>query len=217
MGTFNKIKSSPGPYAEDATNLIYELLFCDELDLYKKTIRSPELNPWKILFDEKHNLPELQKIILDENTESRIKLLAYKKLQLAGELIEDKVLEGVIVEVGLDNGLDVLASYRDGTARYINYTGKMLIWEANDETSSEITAHLFRDSENIVASIGPWNKPRLPHPVKGNVRITFLTSNGIYFGEGEARSFFNDPLASPALQSATALMQHIISVQESRK
>ena len=35
---------------------------------------------------------------------------------------------GVIVEVGLDEGLDVLASYQDGTARYINYTGKMILW-----------------------------------------------------------------------------------------
>ena len=119
-------------------------------------------------------------------------------------------LFGVIVEVGLDEGLDVLASYRDGSARYLNHSQKMVIWETTkDEKANEITSALFDHSKLIVDKIGPWDKPRLPHPVKGNVRITFLVSDRLYFGEGPINIMFSDPLAGPALAKATALMEYI--------
>jgi hypothetical protein len=211
MGLFEKTKSSVGPYKDESRNLVYELLFCDDIELYKINTTRKDISPWNVLFADKPNIKDLQKLIMDDDTESRVKLLAYKKLQLAGEQIEEKELLGVIVEVGMDEGLDVLASFRDGTARYINHSERMLIWETTDQTSSEITTQLFRDSANIVQRIGPWDKPRRPHPPKGKVRLTFLVSDGIYFGEGEINSFFNEPLAAPALQSATALMQYLTS------
>jgi hypothetical protein len=199
MGLFEKTKSSSGPYKDESRNLIYELLFCDDIELYKRNTTNKDISPWNILFAGKPNIKDLRKLIMNDDTESRVKLLAYKKLQLAGELIEEKELLGVIVEVGMDEGLDVLASFRDGTARYINHSERMLIWETTDQTSSEITTQLFRESANIVQRIGPWDK------------LTFLVSDGIYFGEGEINSFFNEPLAAPALQSATALMQYLTS------
>ena len=207
MGLFSKKQS--GPYKEESTNLIYELLFCDHLELYKENNTQKDVFPWNVLFADPPKTGDLQKIILDDDAESRVKLLAYNKLRSIGTEVEGKDLHGVIVEVGLDDGLDVLASYKDGTARYINHTGKMIIWETTDQVSSEITQQLFRDSVNIVNRIGPWNKPRLPYPVKGNVRISFLVSDGIYFGEGPINTMFNDPIAAPALSSATALMQYL--------
>lgn len=120
-----------------------------------------------------------------------------------------KELLAVIVEVGLDNGLDALASFNDGTARYINQTGKILVWETTDEKSMELTQDLFLKSQNIVNQIGAWDKPRRPAPTKGNVRITFLVSDGLYFGEGPINVLFNDPMASPALTSATNLMKYL--------
>ena len=130
-------------------------------------------------------------------------------LRAAGEPIEEKELLGVIVEVGMDDGLDALASYKDGTGRYINYTGKMIISEAPDDVLIDITAQLFRDSMSIVQRIGPWDGARKPHPVKGKVRITFLVSDGLYFGEGPINVLFNDAMAAPALSSATALMNYM--------
>ncbi len=197
------------PYADDATNAIYELLFCDNINLYKSDASSSSDYPWNILFTPAPDLVGLQKIVFDEQMESRIKLLAYDAMRRHGFPIEEKELLGVIVEVGLEDGLDVLASYQDGTARYINYTGKMILWDVTDQTSKEITAQLFRDSLNIVHRIGPWTNPRKPHPVTGNVRISFLVSDGLYFGEGPSNVLFNDPLAAPALSSATAMMQYL--------
>ena len=81
----------------------------------------------------------------------------------------------MIVEVGLDGGLDVLASFEYGTARYINHIEKVLIWETtDDEAANKITNELFAFSQHIVDQIGPWDKPRRPNSTKGNARITFL-------------------------------------------
>lgn len=197
------------PYHDDATNTIYELLFCDNIDLFKTGNTSSAGYPWNILFAPSADISGLQKIIFDDGLESRLKILASNALIKHGQPVEEKELFGVIVEVGLDEGLDVLAAYQDGTARYINYTGKMIIWDTADKTSEEITAQLFMDSLNIVHRIGPWNAARRPCPGKGTVRISFLVSDGLYFGEGPINVLFSDALAAPALSSATALMQYL--------
>lgn len=217
MGLFSFFKKSPStqqassdPYRDSATNLIYNLLFCDNLDLYKANTQPPHNYPFDLLFSETSSITDVQKVIDDTRSDPRVKVLAYNKQLASGHKPNKKELLAVIVEVGLDNGLDVLASFNNGTARYINQTGKMLIWETTaDETANELTKTLFSNSQTIVNQIGPWDKSRRPHPTKGNVRITFLVSDGLYFGEGPMDVLFNDPMARPALTSATQLMQYL--------
>jgi hypothetical protein len=216
MGLFNFIKKAPvppimnGPYKDPATNLIYQMLFCDSIDLYLANSKPPHQYPFDILFAEKNTVEELQKIIDDSNADPRVKVLAYNKQLGSGHKPVKKELLAVIVEVGLDNGLDVLASFNNGTARYINQTGKMIIWETTtDEKANELTNVLFLNSQNIINKIGPWDKPRKPHPVEGIARVSFLVSDGLYFGEGPINVLFNDPMASAALTSATQLMQYL--------
>lgn len=219
MGLFDFLKKNPAqtqnpaliaPYKDPSTNIIYNLLFCDNLNLYKEKTPPPYTYPFDILFSENSSTADLQKIIDDDNSDPRIKLLAYNR-QLSGHYKPPKKeLLAVIVEVGLNEGLDVLASFSNGTARYINYAGSILVWETTDDnTANKITAELFANSQKIVSQIGPWDKPRLPNPKKGNVRISFLVSDGLYFGEGPMKVLFNDPMASPALTNATELMQYL--------
>lgn len=217
MGLFSFFKKSPiqmtptiNPYKDSSTNLMYNLLFCDNLDLFKINSKDSNLYPWDILFSDTSTDKDLQKVIDDSTTESRMKILAYNRKIAIGEIPRNKELLGVIVEVGLDKGADVLASYKDGTARYINQTGKVLIWETTDSISKQLTADLFEKSLTIVKNIGPWDKARQSAPTKGNARITFLVSDGLYFGEGAINVLFNDPMASTAIKSATQLMQYLI-------
>ena len=205
----NDISDGILPYKDDATNLMYELLFCDRPELFRNNSMTTLVYPWDILFAATPDIKGIHEIIADDQVETRVKILAYALLRKSGHPVEEKELLGVIVEVGLEDGLDVLASYQDGTARYINHTGKMVIWDATDEVSQDITAQLFRDSLAIVRRIGPWNGARKSHPVKGNVRISFLVSDGLYFGEGPINVLFNDAMAAPALSSATALMNYL--------
>jgi hypothetical protein len=216
MGLFNFFKktsgqltNAEGPYTDSAINFIYNLLFCDNINLYKDNTPPPYSYPFDILFSQTSTDSDLQKIIDDSSRETRVKILAYNGQLAQGYKPNKKELLAVIVEVGLEKGLDVLASFNDGTARYINQTGKVLVWEASDEKSKELTQDLFLKSQNIVDQIGVWDKPRRPAPTTGNVRITFLVSDGLYFGEGPVDVLFNDPMASAALTSATYLMKYL--------
>ncbi|MFT3796388.1 hypothetical protein [Flavobacterium sp.] len=210
MGIFDRFKKNTPAPENDSTNLIYELLFCDNIELYRNPTQGNDY-PWMILFAENPATEDLIRIVNDENAETRVKVLAANILHAKGQTLEPKKLFAVIVEVGLDEGLDVLASFADGTARYINYTGRILVWETTDETSNALTSDLFRESTHIVNKIGPWNQPRKPRPPKGNTRISFLVSDGLYFGEGPIQVLFNDPMAQPAFTAATSLMQYLTS------
>ena len=216
MGLFNLFTKSSeefpplaGPYEDRSTNFIYHLLFCDDIDLYKSNTQTPYTYPFDVLFSETSTNSDLEAVINDTSVETRAKILAYNRKLAIDYPASNKELLAVIVEVGLEDGLDTLASFNDGTARYINQSGKILIWEAADTRSTELTQDLFAKSENIISHIGPWDKPRRPAPSKGNLRITFLVSDGLYFGEGPINTLFNDQMAGPALLSATYLMKYL--------
>ncbi len=86
----------------------------------------------------------------------------------------------------------------------------MLIWETTtDANVNQLIGDLFAKAMDVVKQIGPWDKPRLRNPTKGNLRISFLVSDGLYFGEGSMDVLFNDKLASPTLTAATSLMQYL--------
>ena len=225
MGLFNFLKKSPaavqangGPYTDSATNFIYNLLFCDDADLYKKNATYPYTYPFDILFSESSTVTDLQKIIDDSSSDPRIKVLAYNKQRSVGHQPNKKELLAVIVEIGMERGLDVLASFKDGTARYINQAGKILIWETTtDEKANELIKTLFSNGESIIAQIGPWDKPRKPAPTRNNARLSFLVSDGLYFGEGPVDVLFKDSLANPALTSATQLLKYLTEISSQSK
>ncbi|HQQ96762.1 MAG TPA: hypothetical protein PLX35_05835 [Cyclobacteriaceae bacterium] len=212
MGLFDLLKRSPAtndPYKDTSTNLVYNLLFCDNIELYKVSAQNGYTYPFDILFSKTSTIADYQQVIDDATADTRSKVLAYNQQRTKGHIPEKIELLGVIIEVGLDDGLDVLASFHDGTARYINQSGKIVIWEAADETSIKLTQNLFEKGREIIKHIGPWDKARRPYPRKGTARITFLVSNGLYFGEGAMGVLFNDPMAGGALESGTALMQYL--------
>ena len=96
--------------------------------------------------------------------------------------------------MGLDGGLDTLAAYRDSRARYINQSGKILIWEPHDPRVDAKIKTLFSNADKVVEKIGPWDKSRLPPPKKGLMRMTFLVIDAIYFGQGPMEALQRDPL-----------------------
>jgi hypothetical protein len=208
---FKKSSGPAGPYADEATNTIYNLLFCDDVALFRKNNQAAQAWPFDVLLADAGNAADLQRVIDDNTLETRARILAYNRLLALGHPPARKELLGVIVEVGLDQGLDTLAAYTDGTARYINYTGSLVVWEAPNEESNRLIGDLFGRSLQIVQQIGPWDQPRKAHPAKGSLRLSFLVSDGLYFGEGPMQVLFNDPMAGATLASATALMQYLTS------
>jgi hypothetical protein len=209
MGLISIFKKPLSPGKNSSTEF-YDLLFCDDIERHKRQIKQPAIYPWGVLFSDACTNEDLQALISDPQTESRVKILAYKKLVLRGQKPVKKELLAVIVEIGLEKGTDVLASYRDGTARYINQSGKIIAWDVRDSRSDFLTSELFYESENIVKEIGPWDQQeRLAPPGKGLARITFLVSDGLYFGQAPMNDLFHDSLSGPTLNAAILLMEHL--------
>ncbi|EAQ76287.1 hypothetical protein WH5701_15811 [Synechococcus sp. WH 5701] len=48
-------------------------------------------------------------------------------------------------------------------------------------------------------------------PEDDNIRLTFLVSDGLYFGEGPMTVMQREPLAAPILQTATELLQAVVA------
>jgi hypothetical protein len=50
----------------------------------------------------------------------------------------------------------------------------------------------------------------LPPPRRGSIRLSFLVSDGLYFGVGPMTTLSSDDIGGPVLRSATALLQAIV-------
>ncbi len=203
------------PYAEESTNILYNLLFCDDLGLYRKHASPDAAYPFDVVLSDDAAASDLHTIAQDQTFDPRTRLLAFNRLRAQGRPLPGKALLGVIVEVGLDLGLDALGVFPNSAARYFNQSGRLVIWEGiDDPTIHALTRQLFDESLAIVKRIGPWDQPRRPQPPLGMTRITFLVSDGLYFGEGPTNTFFEDPLAKPALETATRVMQYIARITD---
>lgn len=206
MGFFSKkTPPSSGPYKEEALNKLYNLLFCDKPELFKQGDQ-PSVFPWNILLADAPDPVQLKKIAEDEELDARLRITAYNLMRKAGEKPTKKELLGVIVEVGLPGGLDVLAAYRDCSARYFNHSGSLFIWDNRSSESDSLIGDLFSASEQVVAQIGPWEEERRTAPLNGTVRLSFLVSDGLYFGEGPFDVLHKDPMGGPVIDAATTLL-----------
>jgi len=184
---------------------IYEPLFCDNIDLYKKM----DDGIFCEIFSKHPDVNSLENIAKNAEVESRMRILAYRRLTEHGAIQNSKEVLSVIFEYHMSDGLDVLAVYADGSARYLNHSGKVLIWDGVPPTSD--VKKIFFDASSIVKKIGPWDKKRLPPPQRGNARITLLVNGEIYFGEGPFNFMRNDPFAKDIIRHLTNFMIFLTS------
>lgn len=195
-----------GPYKDEATNLIYQLLFCDRLQLFKEDQKAKAEPPWSTLFSEPPNLEGIAKLAADKHQESRVRALAYDELRAAGKPVAKKEYLGTIIEVRIHGGLDTLAVFADGSTRYINQSGKLIVVDGTPSPFDHEIQTVIQASKPLVAVMGPWEKDRLPAPKEGDIRLTFLVSDGLYFGEGSMESMQREPLAAPLISAGTKLV-----------
>lgn len=120
-----------------------------------------------------------------------------------------KIVHGVIFEVALTQGLDVLACYSDRTARYFNHAGSGAIWERPDDRLDAHIETILERARQLVQHIGPWDKPRLTALDRGLVRLNILTPSGLHFGQGPLEVLAGDPMGGPLFEAGTRLLQAI--------
>ena len=123
-----------------------------------------------------------------------------------------KVALGAIAEVPMHGSHDLLAAYQDGTASYVNYSGKSAGWD--DPSAEQMQAAISQwlaMAQNIASTIGPWDKPSLPPLPAGNARVAALTASGPHFGQGPQEALSANPLADRFLGAATGVMHLIVN------
>jgi hypothetical protein len=121
-----------------------------------------------------------------------------------------KEVHGVIVEVAMKGGVDIVAAYADHTARYFNYSGAAVIWEHPDDSLKGEIETLLDAGKNIIQNIGPWEDERPGLPPPGQARISMLTPSGLHFGQAPFNALANDEMGGPIIKAATDLMQALI-------
>lgn len=199
------------PYASSAANDLYNLMFCDDIGAF---LAKPGDRPtsWQAtLASTPPDIPALRALAEDHEQEGRVRYLAYQQLRQGGHPVPSKQLFGVIVEVPLDDGMDALAAYSEGGVRYVHQSGKIAVVEGAP-SFIPLVEGLFAASQPVVAAIGPWKGTRRPPPAGGSVRLTFLVSDGLYFGEGPLSVMQREPMAAPVLQKAIELLQAVVAV-----
>lgn len=159
----------------------------------------------------------LRRVLSTPGLESRHHLQAWHALRAVGERPDEgeaKRLYGVVLEVPMPDGLDLLAAYEDGTARYYNYSGAGVVWERPDASLDPAVSALLEAGRALVAQIGPWEGERPPAPQGGDVRVSLLTPSGLHLGEGPFDAVASDQLGGPTIAAATRLMQELIAKTE---
>lgn len=183
-----------------------------------------QAEPWVSFFkakqfldkkDKKSAIDLLQKITEMPNLESRHYVQAWHFLRGLGvnpPADKAKIVYGVIIEVGLEKGADIVAAYTDYTARYINYSGAMVIWEKPNNSLDNHIKALLDAGQMVAGKIGPWEQARPPAPVNNAVRLNMLTPSGLHFGYGGFQNLYSDPMGKALIDPATALMQALTSL-----
>lgn len=153
----------------------------------------------KLKMDEAAEAGRLLRAVTLISSEARVRLWAWHTLRSLGKYPSpDLALQvlGVIIEVPFEESQDTLAAYADGSARYINHQGGMIVWDRVDEEITPLVMNVIREAQPL----GAPQEARLDEPVPADqVRLSLLTPGGIYVWQGIA-------LENPALTKVFAAM-----------
>lgn len=122
----------------------------------------------------------LRSILALPNLETRIQLWVWSALRELGENPDPKQgkeILGVVVEVPMRGAYDSLAAYRDGSARYLNFSGAAIFWDVRDVKIDSLCQHLIDSAMPESPRSVPRRDSMLP---KSGTQLTLLTRSGMY-------------------------------------
>jgi hypothetical protein len=122
----------------------------------------------------------LHSLLMVPGLETRMQLVTWSALRELGEQPGTKSgtgVLGVVLEVPMRGGYDTLAAYQDGSARYLNFSGSAIFWDARDETIATLGRAFIAAGASAGAQAKPRNDILLP---KSGTQLTLLTRSGPY-------------------------------------
>lgn len=120
----------------------------------------------------------LRSILDTPKLETRIQLWVWSALRELGQSPEPRFayeVLGAIIEFPSGGGYDTLAGYVDGSARYLNFSGAAIFWDAEDPTIKAMCQALIDSTIPASSRARPRTSLSLP---KGVPQVTMLTRSG---------------------------------------
>lgn len=153
-------------------------------------------------------IASLQNALKHPDNETRVVLWTWTGLRelgvqpdakLAGEVL------GAVIEMPSGGAYDTLAAYADGTARYLNFSGRAIFWDQPDDKVKALCKGLIDSTIPASSAARPRTALSLP---KGSAQVTLLTRSGNYV--------IVDPPESVVGAGAALMMELMNRAQQSR-
>ena len=159
--------------------------------------------------NKKEAIRVLQNIIGNDSNETRTKVWAWNGLRELGFNPKSPNILGVILEVPQQGQTEYLAMYADKTARYINYTGSIGVWDTHDTKMDNLIANVIDLSQSKILT-EKLSKGRNKSFTE-KVRFSFLTTNGIFQTEKAFEELsVNQNEISEVFFAATLVLQQFV-------
>jgi hypothetical protein len=160
----------------------------------------------------------LRAMLNRDDIEERVRLLIWAALRDLGErppaTIADSV-RGVILEVPVGNSVDILAAYSDGTARYLNHSGAIVLWDHDDTHHDSLISAYLHSADALVRSTQAADRHRLEQD--GMIHVTALTYGGVHATNVATTAIDASPTGAAVFNAGTDLMESLLrDVREKR-
>jgi len=189
---------------------LYEPLFCDRPSLYAVAPGQAPA-PWQLRLGGPDNTPAgVRAVAEDVNMDSRVRALAYAWLRERQHPVPAGEVLGVVIEVEVAGGLDVLAVYADGHVRYLNHGGRAVVLDALTPALREAWHTLMAAVPAASATARPWPRRGAGVPGAAEVRLAFVRSDGLHKREGRFDALQREPATGPLLLGASQLLAHTV-------
>lgn len=194
-----------------ANDALYDMLFCDRPERFAPAAGRPAA-PWQtVLFNPGTDPRDVLALSTDEQVDARVRALAWNWLRERHYAVPKRQLLGVIFEVPMERGMDTLAAYLDGSVRLLHHAGPPAIFEGPMAALQPTVERVFMTAQHIVDRIGPSDKPRQPVPAQ-MTRLSFIVSDGLYYGQGPMQVLQSDAMAGPLLSAGAELLTKVVEL-----
>ena len=183
-------KSSPPKLGSGEDPIRQGLFACQPLkELLSRVRLDGRAGPFQTLADAARAIDEgrpddaranLERVLETPQLETRIQLWTWSALRDLGvqpEVRAGTEVLGVVMEAAMTGGFDTLAAYQDGTARYLNFSGKAIFWDRPDVTIRELCQKLLGAAAADGARAKPRTSVALP---RFGMQATLLTRSGMF-------------------------------------
>jgi hypothetical protein len=147
----------------------------------------------------------------DAFQEARARAWAWTALRKLGEkpapMYQQEVL-GVVVEVPVDDGLDVLAAYTDGSVRFLGHADQLIVREADGKPDAKVAALVSQAHALLASPPAPRDKAAPPPPPEA-VRFTALSANGLHRVEVPWKEVEKGGKYEPLFAAAVDLLREV--------